>query len=197
MSEPAPELRPRQALQARVAAAIVDAAAHVLAERGDQASMTDVAAAAGVARATVYRYFPSREALLRRVGELAVADAGARLAASRIGEVAPDDGVARAVRALADVGDAFIVLARERVEPDRRQFEAAVIGPLRELFDRGQAAGAFRADLSTSWLVEAFVGLIASALAARPRLGREDTIAAITSLFLDGARAGREPGGRR
>jgi TetR/AcrR family transcriptional repressor of mexCD-oprJ operon len=197
MSEPAPELRPRQALQARVAAAIVDAAAHVLAERGDQASMTDVAAAAGVARATVYRYFPSREALLRRVGELAVADAGARLVASRIGEVAPDDGVARAVRALADVGDAFIVLARERVEPDRRQFEAAVIGPLRELFDRGQAAGAFRADLSTSWLVEAFVGLIASALAARPRLGREDTIAAITSLFLDGARAGREPGGRR
>jgi TetR/AcrR family transcriptional repressor of mexCD-oprJ operon len=197
MSEPAPELRPRQALQARVAAAIVDAAAHVLAERGDQASMTDVAAAAGVARATVYRYFPSRDALLRRVGELAVADAGARLAASRIGEVAPDDGVARAVRALADVGDAFIVLARERVEPDRRQFEAAVIGPLRELFDRGQAAGAFRADLSTSWLVEAFVGLIASALAARPRLGREDTIAAITSLFLDGARAGREPGGRR
>lgn len=197
MSEPAHELRPRQALQERVAAAILDAAARVLADRGEQASMTEVATAAGVARATVYRYFPSREALLRRVGELAVDDAGARLAASRIGEVAPDDGVARAVRALADVGDAFIVLARERVEPDRRQFEAAVIEPLRELFDRGQAAGAFRTDLSTSWLVEAFVGLIASVLAARPKLGREDTIAAITSLFLDGARAGRESDGRR
>jgi TetR/AcrR family transcriptional repressor of mexCD-oprJ operon len=197
MSEQARELRPRQALQERVAAAILDAAARVLAERGDQASMTDVATAAGVARATVYRYFPSREALLRRVGELAVAEAGARLAASRIGEVAPHDGVARAVRALADVGDAFIVLARERVEPDRKQFEAAVIRPLRELFDRGQDVGAFRTDLSTSWLVEAFVGLIASVLAARPKLGREDTIAAITSLFLDGARAGREPDGRR
>jgi TetR/AcrR family transcriptional repressor of mexCD-oprJ operon len=197
MSEPAHQLRPRQALQERVAAAILDAAARVLAERGEQASMTEVATAAGVARATVYRYFPSREALLTRVGQLAVADAGARLAASRIGEVAPDDGVARAVRALADVGDAFIVLARERVEPDRQEFETAVIGPLRELFDRGQAVGAFRADLSTSWLVEAFVGLIASVLAARPKLGREDTIAAITSLFLDGARAGRELDGRR
>ena len=197
MSEPIRELRPRQALHERVAAAIVDAAARVLSERGEQASMTDVAAAAGVARATVYRYFPRRDALLARVGELAVADAGARLASSRISEVAPDDGVARAVRALAEVGDAFIVLARERLQPDPRQFESEVVRPLRELFERGQVSGAFRKDLSTSWLVEAFIGLIVSVLGAKPKLGREDTIAAITRLFLDGARAARDPDGRR
>lgn len=197
MSEPIRELRPREALHERVSAAIVDAAARVLAERGEQASMTDVAAAAGVARATVYRYFPRRDALLARVGELAVADAGARLASSRISEVAPHEGVARAVRALADVGDAFMVLARERLQPDRRQFETEVAGPLRELFDRGQASGAFREDVSTAWLVEAFIGLIVSVLGAKPKLGREDTIAAITALFLDGARAVREPDGRR
>jgi TetR/AcrR family transcriptional regulator, mexCD-oprJ operon repressor len=192
MSEPVRELRPRQALQQRVAAAIVEAAARVLAERGEQASMTEVATAAGVARATVYRYFPSREALLTRVADLAVADAGERLASARIGQVAPDEGVTRAVRALADVGEPFIVLARERGRPDRRQFDDAVARPLRQLFEGGQAAGAFRADVSTSWLVETFLALIASVIAASPNLGREDTVAVITSLFLDGARA-REP----
>lgn len=188
MSEPAPELRPRQALQERVAGAILEAAARVLA-RHEHASMADVAGAAGVARATVYRYFPSREALLARLGEVAVADAGARLVSARIGEVSPDEGTARAVRALVDVGDGFIVVARERVRPAGREFERAVARPLRDLFERGQKAGTFRTDVASSWLVEAFVGLLASLLAATPTLGREDMTAAVTSLFLDGARA--------
>ena len=58
-------------LHARVSAAILEAAAVVLVERGEQASMADVAAAAGMARATVYRYFPNREALFEALGRLA------------------------------------------------------------------------------------------------------------------------------
>jgi TetR/AcrR family transcriptional repressor of mexCD-oprJ operon len=188
MSEPAFELRPRQALQQRVAGAIVDAAARVLADRGEHASMMDVAAAAGVARATVYRYFPTRDALLGEVARRAVDEAGARLAASRIAEVPAEDGVARAVRALTEVGDAFVVLAREHVRPDREQFERAVGAPLRSLFERGQTEKTIRADVPPSLLVEGLLGLAAGALAAMPALGREDAIAATTRLFLDGAR---------
>jgi TetR/AcrR family transcriptional regulator, mexCD-oprJ operon repressor len=194
--QPVPQLGPRQALQERVAAAIIAAAARALAEHGEQASMADVARAAGVARATVYRYFPSREALLADVGRLAVADAGARLASARISEVPPEEGVSRAVRALTEAGDPFIVLVRERVQPSPHAFEDAVARPLRDLFERGQAAGTFRDDISTSWLVEALIGLMASVLSAKPQLGREDTTAAIASLFLEGARAHREPDGR-
>jgi TetR/AcrR family transcriptional regulator, mexCD-oprJ operon repressor len=194
--QPVPQTGPRQALQERVAAAIIAAAARALAEHGEQASMADVATAAGVARATVYRYFPSREALLANVADLAVADAGARLASARIGEVPPDEGVSRAVRALTDAGDPFIVIVRERVRPNPEEFEDAVARPLRQLFESGQRSGAFRDDISTSWLVEALIGLTASVLSATPRLGREDTTAAITSLFLEGARAHREPDGR-
>src|ERR671923_968724 len=77
--------RPRQALQERVAAAILEAAARVLAVGGEQASMNDVAAAAGVARATLYRYFPSRQALLDELGRVAADEAGTRVGPGRNG----------------------------------------------------------------------------------------------------------------
>jgi TetR/AcrR family transcriptional repressor of mexCD-oprJ operon len=188
MSTPLPHLRSSEALQQRVASAIVEAAARVLAERGERASMSDVAAAAGVARATVYRHFPSRQALLGEVARLAVSDAGARLVSARIDEVPAEEGIRRAVRALVDVGSYLSVLTREHLRPDD-DFEQTIAVPLRGLFERGQSSGEFRADVSTSWLTEALVGLTAGVVGATPFQGKEDTIAAITGLFLDGARA--------
>lgn len=177
---------PRPALQQRVAAAILDGAARLFAVDG-QASMNDVAAAAGVARATVYRYFPNRQSLLDELARAALADADARLVSARIDEVAPEEGVARAVRALVDVGDPFVLLARERSDPDR--FERSVIQPLRQLFERGQAAGDLRLDISSSRLTESLIGLIVGVLMSTRTHGKEDTIAIINALFLDGARA--------
>lgn len=151
--------------------------------------MNDVAAAAGVARATVYRYFPSRQALLDRLGAVAVTDAGARLASARIGEVQFEEGVTRAVRALVDVGDYFVALARERIRPAPDEFQEKLAAPLRGLFERAQASGDIRADVPSSWLTESLVALVVGALSAKPALGRDDAIAAITSMFLDGARS--------
>ena len=185
MSDPAP----RQALQQRVAAAILDGAAQIFALQGAQASMNDVAEAAGVARATVYRYFPNREALLDELARAAVSDVDARLESARIDEVAPEEGIARAVRALVDVGDGFVLLTRERLRSDPEQFERRLTQPLRRLFERGQAAGDIRADITSARLTESLIGLIVGVLTATPSLGREDVIATITGLFLDGARA--------
>jgi TetR/AcrR family transcriptional regulator, mexCD-oprJ operon repressor len=183
-SEPAP----RPALQLRVASAILTAAAEVLAAEGLKASMSDVAAAAGVARATVYRYYPNRQALLDELANFALREAEARLTAARIDDVAPEEGVRRAVRALVEAGDPFLALARERVQPDPKEFERRIASPLRRLFERGVAAGVLRADVPTAWLGEALVGLVVGVLAADPPLGREDVVAASTNLFLDGAR---------
>jgi AcrR family transcriptional regulator len=190
VSKPAP----RPALRERVASAIVEAAAGVLAERGDQASMSEVAAAAGVARATLYRYFPNREALLEALGRLALDDAGDRLRAARLEEVAVADGIDRAVRALVTVGDSFVVLARDRGRPDTADFEERIAAPVRNLLARGQRLGEIRADVPAAWLTEALFGLVVNVIGSGPALGTEDTIAAIASVFLDGAAA---PGASR
>ena len=145
MSNPAP----RQTLQQRVSTAILDGAARLFAVQGEQANMNDVAAAAGVARATVYRYFPNRQALLDELAQVALNDAEARLESARIDEVAPLEGIVRTVRALVDVGDAFVLLARERVRSEPGRFERSISQPLRLMFERGQATADLRGDIAS------------------------------------------------
>jgi TetR/AcrR family transcriptional regulator, mexCD-oprJ operon repressor len=185
MSAPAP----RQTLQQRVAAAILEGAAQIFAVQGEQASMNDVAAAAGVARATVYRYFPNRENLLDELARAAVTDVDVRLESARIDEVAAEEGIARAVRALVDVGDSFVLLARQRRRSDPGRFESKLTQPLRRLFERGQASGDVRDDITSARLTESLIGLIVGVLMSTPPLGKEDMTATVTDLFLDGARA--------
>jgi TetR/AcrR family transcriptional regulator, mexCD-oprJ operon repressor len=151
--------------------------------------MSDVAAAAGVARATVYRYFPNREALLEALGRLALQDIGDRLVAARLDAVTVGDGLERAVRALVTVGDGFVVVARDRGRPANAAFEERIAAPVRDLLARGQREGEIRDDVPAVWLAEALFGLVVNVVGSGPPLGTEDTIAAIASVFLDGARA--------
>jgi TetR/AcrR family transcriptional regulator, mexCD-oprJ operon repressor len=92
------------------------------------------------------------------------------------------------VRALVDVGDLFVVLARERLRPDGEQFERHVVGPLRALVERGQSSGEIRADVPSAWLAAALIGVVVNVVSSPVQHGREDTVAAITSVYIDGAR---------
>jgi TetR/AcrR family transcriptional regulator, mexCD-oprJ operon repressor len=185
MSEPAS----RHPLQRRVAAAILDGAARIFALQGEQASMNDVAAAAGVARATVYRYFPNRDALLDALAAEAVGAVETRLSSARVDEVAPEEGIARVVRALVGLGDSFVLLARARARSDPERLERVLTQPLRRLFERAQADGEIRDDITSARLTDALIGLVVGVLTSTPSLGVDDMTATITGLFLDGARA--------
>jgi TetR/AcrR family transcriptional regulator, mexCD-oprJ operon repressor len=189
MSEIRPQLEPRQALQDRVSAVILDAAARVLAAEGEQASMSDVAVAAGVARATVYRYFPTRQALLDRLLEIATTDARTRLSAARLDAVRPEEALRRAVGALLDVGDYFVVLAQERLVADSRGFTSGIGGALGRVVEQAQATGGVRRDIPSSWLVELLIRLVTTVVAASPTMGRDDIVDLVVSLFFDGARS--------
>ena len=181
-----PWIRHRRHCSSAWPRAILEGAARTLAAQGPGASMNEVATAAGVARATVYRYFPNRQALLDELGLLALREAHDRISSARIDEVSTEEAISRVVGALVDIGDAFVVLARERARP--AEFDRTLAGPLAKLFERGQASGDIREDVHVPWLVEALLGIALSVLTSMPSRGREDTVAAITSLFLDGAR---------
>jgi TetR/AcrR family transcriptional repressor of mexCD-oprJ operon len=153
--------------------------------------MADVAAEAGVSRATLYRYYPDREALLSALAAQALADGGARLAEAGLERVPVEEAIERIVRALVTVGDRYAVLVQEQVPFDPAEAERLLGAPMLAVFERGVESGLFRKDLSAEVLLKLFGGALHSAvkLTQRGDLGLEDASAATASLFLDGARA--------
>ncbi|MFC7730657.1 TetR/AcrR family transcriptional regulator [Actinomadura keratinilytica] len=123
-----------------VAAGLLEVAARVLAERGDQASMIDIAAAAGVARATLYRYFPNRDALLRALTDAALAELAERIADARLDAVPVPEAVARLTRAMVGAAAKYRGLVIFNKPPDMaREADHALTAPVGELFERGAA----------------------------------------------------------
>jgi len=182
---------PRSSLRDRTSTAILDAAAQVFFRAGTGASMDEVADAAGLARATLYRYFPNRDALLHALLEDALDDMAARLDEAEIDLATVPEGVARAARALVGASSKYAFLAHEakHVEPDA--VEERLTAPLRSLFRRGAADGTLRGDMNEEELGRLFGGLLQAAvqMTAQGAVGAERAAAMVSTLFLDGAAA--------
>jgi TetR/AcrR family transcriptional regulator, mexCD-oprJ operon repressor len=175
-------------LRDHVTTAILDKAAQVLAERREAASLAEIAEAAGVARSTLYRYFPSRDALLQALADTAAREIQTRISESRLDVLPVLEAIARVTRGFIATGSKYIALAYLWPKPadaDDRQ----VNEPLLLLFRRGIADGTLRGDLSAETLLGSYADLIEGAIsrAARNHIGVEETSAAVLSIFLDGA----------
>jgi TetR/AcrR family transcriptional repressor of mexCD-oprJ operon len=175
----------------RTAAAILDAAAHVFSEQGTAANLADVAAAGGVSRATLYRYYPNREALLKALGTHALNELASRLNDAGLERATVEEAIERLARALLAVGDRYAVLVSEQCLADEADQERLVVAPMQAVFERGIASGVIRQDLPADVLRTLFSGTImaASKLTQRHQLGLEEASAAAAAVFLDGARA--------
>jgi AcrR family transcriptional regulator len=179
------------ARQRRTSEAILEAAAHVLAADAD-ASLDDVAHAADVGRATLYRHFPSREALLAALHAEAVEEMGRRLAEAGLDRVTVPEALERIVRAALIVGDRYRVLRQERRRPDDRARIEEVLGrPILAVFRRGRESGALRPDVPEEILLALFGGLLeqGAELVSSGSASVDDTTGWVSALLLDGIRA--------
>lgn len=166
-----PSARPLRADARRNRALLLSAARDVFSEQGRDAQIDDVARRAGLGVGTVYRHFPTKEALL----EALAIDKFERLHAMASEALASDDA-----------GEAFMSIlwsAAEQMQCDRALSEAiseeAFAGALEqraklnaagaELLRRAQAAGAVREDVEPEDLP-----VIMCSLAAAVRRGSDD-----------------------
>jgi AcrR family transcriptional regulator len=174
-SEPAVEGgRRRRADARRSIEAILDAAIAVLAERPD-ASVEDVARAAGVSRQTVYAHYSSREELLEAVARRAMGQAVAAIDASRPDEGAPGEALGRLIDAawqtLAAHARLLEAMHGARSAEDLRAFHEPILDRLEKLARRGRRAGEFDRGAPVPWLLATVLAL-SHAAAAEVDAGR-------------------------
>ncbi|WP_461078194.1 TetR/AcrR family transcriptional regulator [Streptomyces deserti] len=169
--------------------------AAALLTRKSTATMDEVAKAAGLSRATLHRHFAGRDALVRALEELGIAECEAALEAARLDEGAASDAVHRLVRAIEPAAGllAFLYSENQLFEGEEQNAGWARIDErIAALFRRGQSNGEFRIDLTPAWLTEALYGLLASGAWAvsEGRVAPKDFSYMIVELLLGGVRRG-------
>lgn len=144
---------------------IIDAAARLLSE-APAAGMSEIASAAGLGRATLYRHFPTRETLIAGMRAEAYAAVAAVIAARGADRAGVD--LPRLVQELLAVGERYrIVFAAPSDAQARAAAGVRFEEPLTELVGRAQQEGLLDPALSPEWVLIALAGLLGAALRAR------------------------------
>jgi TetR/AcrR family transcriptional regulator, mexCD-oprJ operon repressor len=182
------------AIQDRVARTILDVAADLLARGGEPPSMSDVAAAAGVARATLYRYFPTRERLLQALAAYALDATATRLAEADLDTVPVAEGIARIARVVAAGGSKYAAIMGPMQTRPAGLVEQQIGTMIQALLRRGIDDGTFRGDLTAEELGFVLGQLLQAAarMAAEHQAGVEKAAALVTSVFLHGTQSRKD-----
>jgi TetR/AcrR family transcriptional repressor of mexCD-oprJ operon len=180
------------AIHDRAVEVIIDAAADLLAQGGEPPTMSEVAAAAGVARAPQYRHFPTREQLMQALSTSARDVTAARLAEADLDAVPVPEALARVARVIAAGASKYAALISRfglsDYGGDAEQQIGTMIG---RLLQRGLDDGTFRGDLTVDELGFLFGQLLQAAarMTAERVAGVEKAAALVTTVFLQGTQS--------
>ncbi|WP_199523574.1 TetR/AcrR family transcriptional regulator [Micromonospora craterilacus] len=160
---PPTNAEPLRADSARVRARMLRAARERLAAGDLELPMNAIAKAAGVGVGTVYRHFPSRQALLEALAAERFAllvDVAERAA------VGPDVAaeLARLLRAAlehqrADPALAAVLAEPDAARPETRELGEALTAAVERLLERARATGVIRPEITAGNLQALFCGL--------------------------------------
>jgi AcrR family transcriptional regulator len=185
------EARPLRADARRNREAVLEAARTAFAAEGLTVALDEIARRAGVGPGTLYRHFPTKEALFEAVVQdrlRQLADEGAALARSADAGAAFFTFLDRLAAEAGPKRDLFDALASAGVEAGPAVMATAdgLRSQITRLLTQAQQAGAVRADIGRADLTALLSGLL---FAMRPRPGADQAV--VLSVFRDGLRPQR------
>ena len=163
MSELQQSEPPRKRADARSSiAAILDASISLLGEQPD-ASMNEIATAAGVSRQTIYAHYSSRHALLQAVTRHVTAEVARELDGLDLDRGSALDALGRWLDACWALVARYPLLLTSAVTTlegdDERERHEPLMGGLLQLVTRGRRHGEFDPAMPTTWYLAAILGL--------------------------------------
>ncbi len=161
------------AVRDRTLAAILGAASQAFTEKGASASMADIAEAAGVGRATLYRYFPTRESMLAKLFDVAISEAGEKISSLRLEGMEIQVAVEALAAVMLALVDRYSLLLQDESHMTHKHRARDTIGPPLEAFFADRiAAGEIREGITASSLGFYFGGLLRPASLLMAEKGR-------------------------
>lgn len=161
---------------------------NALADR-PRASMGQLASMVGLSRATLCRYFPSRDAMMLAMSEAGINSAEQAIARARPAEGPPEQAVKRLIEELLPIVELYAYVGQqedtdEEIETRVQPLRASLIA----LFQQWQGSGELRVDLPAAWLVESMSALLRSAatMIRSGRLARRDAAQSVFDLLWRG-----------
>ena len=183
------QIRARRADATRNRDELLAAATRVFASADRESSMRAIARQAGVGIATLYRHFPTREALIDAVyrDQVTRLTTGAR---DLLGQLTPAAALRRWMDLFGDwiatkngMLDTLLVMI-ESGEIAHAQTRTELLAAITEMLDAGRAAGDLRADVTAEDIAASLIGIFT---VAHPPEG-EAKAARLLNILMDGLR---------
>lgn len=140
----------------------MDVSVALLGRRPD-ASLDEIARAAGISRQTIYAHYSSRDALLQAVSQHVTTAVAQRLADLDLDQRGAVDALRRWTDACWELLNRYpVLLTTAMVEPesaDSLRSHEPILGGLTRLLDRGRRSREFDPSMPTTWYLAAIIGL--------------------------------------
>ena len=133
------------------------------------AGMEKIASACGLSRATVFRRYPNREALLEALRERAHDDLRRAVEGSELDRGDPGEALDRLIDALVEASVPYSFLLQNPAAEGGRRPGDWVARRLEDLIERGQRSGDFTDEATPRWWTDVLMAVLMVGMAARRR----------------------------